>query len=501
MRTIQRYGLGRNTAVALQRELFEFLRASILIGALAQPVAAMMTGNSLIWSVATAALSIAWVQFARYLLWQGTSWPILAPVMGACGGITTTAFFYWNNGLDGTHLYPLLWTYTLITGAALMGSWLLTVLAMLLGLTVVVLGKLVYPDLLFGVGADSSWARVFGTLLWWELCLIGAGVTGRRVMQLARSNDAAQAEVLASHEREVALEVEADRLRAQTAAEREAVLAVMVRTFDEQVRSLVTALAQTSDGIGIRATELTCSASGTGQRVQDAAALAAAVAGDAQVVAREAALLAGSLAAVREQSVEAADAAVAANDQMLFSNAALDALLETTGRVARAISLIGAIADQTNLLALNATIEAARAGAAGRGFAVVADEVKQLARKARVTAQETTDLLCEIERTRVGATAALARIGRSIDQASSFAAQVRGAAEHQTAAVEAITDTITQLSERTGGVLSRVTEVLQAAQETSEAAVTMQKAAATLGKDANTLQSEAQDFITRVQAA
>ena len=52
---------------------------------------------------------------------------------------------------------------------------------------------------------------------------------------------------------------------------------------------------------------------------------------------------------------------------------------ETAKAIAKASSLISAIAGQTNLLSLNASIEAARAGEMGKGFAVVASEVKNLA--------------------------------------------------------------------------------------------------------------------------
>ena len=122
------------------------------------------------------------------------------------------------------------------------------------------------------------------------------------------------------------------------------------------------------------------------------------------------------------------------------------------------LEVIRSIADQTNLLALNAAIEAARAGDAGRGFAVVADEVRALAHRTQASTQEIEQMIGNI---RLDTEQAVTAMQGSSDLVRATLSLAQRSGE----ALEAITQSISQINERNLMIASATEEQALVARE------------------------------------
>jgi methyl-accepting chemotaxis protein len=139
--------------------------------------------------------------------------------------------------------------------------------------------------------------------------------------------------------------------------------------------------------------------SGTGTQVADATNSQAAVVEQTAAAATEVGASARSnaeacdnLAACLKRMESGMNGGVAAMQELTST---ITAIVQSSKKVGKVLSVIDGIAFQTNILALNAAVEAARAGEAGLGFAVVADEVRNLAQRCAEAARQTSALIEE----------------------------------------------------------------------------------------------------------
>ncbi len=109
----------------------------------------------------------------------------------------------------------------------------------------------------------------------------------------------------------------------------------------------------------------------------------------------------------------------------------MNAILDSSRRIAEINKVVDGIAFQTNILALNAAVEAARAGEMGRGFAVVASEVRALAQRSASAAKEIAGLIDDtVAKVRIGADEvnasgeAIRRVVTSAEKVSALTSEV-----------------------------------------------------------------------------
>ncbi len=151
---------------------------------------------------------------------------------------------------------------------------------------------------------------------------------------------------------------------------------------------------------------------------------------------------------------------------------AMNAINEASRKIADIIGVIDEIAFQTNLLALNAAVEAARAGEQGRGFAVVAAEVRNLAQRSSSAAKEIKELIQDSVAKVDGGTKLVDAAGKnlrglfeSVNQVSSFVAEIASASREQSAGIEQVNLAITQMEE----VIQRNAAMVEETAATSQA--------------------------------
>jgi methyl-accepting chemotaxis protein len=172
-----------------------------------------------------------------------------------------------------------------------------------------------------------------------------------------------------------------------------------------------------------------------------------------------------------ELARQAADVARRGGESARQVVATMQAIHQSSQKVADIIGVIDGIAFQTNILALNAAVEAARAGDQGRGFAVVAGEVRNLAQRSAQAAREIKSLIAaSVERVEAGTGlvnntgATMEEIVAAVGRVSDIVGEIASASREQSTGIGQVGEAISQMDQVTQQNAALVEESAAAAE-------------------------------------
>jgi len=174
-----------------------------------------------------------------------------------------------------------------------------------------------------------------------------------------------------------------------------AVVIVTIQKLNADLRQSVIELNEGSAQVATAATQVSSSSQLLARDASDQAAMIEETSASSEQINSMAKRNAESAQSATALANEAVASTEATSKSVSACVLAMDAIGESSNKIAKTLQVIDKIAFQTNILALNAAVEAARAGEAGMGFAVVAEEVRNLAQRCAQAAQETSVLIEE----------------------------------------------------------------------------------------------------------
>jgi len=281
-------------------------------------------------------------------------------------------------------------------------------------------------------------------------------------------------------------QVTADKARSEAA---------LADAFEENVGSLVTALATEVHQVSRAAVEMDAMSDVLAS--QSESAMHSVDLGSSHVN--------STAAAIEEMSVTITDVSRQVSDTQIVSAQAvaeaeaatkmMEELTRVADEVGSIVSMISDIAEQTNLLALNASIEAARAGDAGRGFSVVAGEVKELANQTSNATSQIRKQVEGIQNESEKATVVIHKISTTIGDINSFTSRISEAMQQQAEAGHEISNAAQQTDISMGDARTAVDTLANTAIELDKSSDEMIEVANSMSERTEAVQQGINSFV------
>jgi len=210
--------------------------------------------------------------------------------------------------------------------------------------------------------------------------------------------------------------------------------------------------------------------------------------------------LSASVGEIRRQVEHSTDVANRAAQEAAQTDEITQKMSEAASRIGDVVELINEIASQTNLLALNATIEAARAGEAGRGFAVVANEVKSLANQTAQATTQISDQISAVQDATEATIRAIRTIGETIKDMSETFGTIVSSVEQQELASKDIAEHMQGAAHKTREVSQTAQQVGTAVDSVTDATSDVLAAAGSLSQSAEGLRDQVSQYLDKARA-